>query len=381
LIGDRFFSGPKLTSIIVAENNPNYSSINGILYDKQQTTLIRYPEGKTGTLTIPNTVTTIGDQAFRNCTKLTSVTIGNSVTSIGNWAFDGCSSLTSITIPNSVTSIGIGAFRFCYDLTSLTIGNSVTSIGEGAFTACFSLTSITIPESVTSIGNSAFFNCTGLTSIINQNPVPQVINDGMYSAVFSATTYSNATLYVPATSLALYQEANGWKNFNIVELPEISENDIAITPSDNSALIEWQNYENAEGYRIIFYGDEAHTDTIRILEFNAQGELIDSIIFRAKSVMHTASETHKYVVSNLLRGTDYYYTLEILGVNSVVLASLSGEFITTDFTTDIVETQCIASLPKVAGYYNILGQKLPKEPESGIYIILYDTGKAEKIIK
>ena len=103
-------------------------------------------------------VTSIGQEAFRQC-WITSVTIGNSVTSIGDLAFSLCTDLTSVTIGNSVTSIGRSAFSGCSGLTSVTIGNSVTSIGEHAFSDCTSLTSVTIPNSVTSIGWRAFNNC------------------------------------------------------------------------------------------------------------------------------------------------------------------------------------------------------------------------------
>ena len=107
-------------------------------------------------VTIPNSVTSIGHGAFSDCYDLTSVTIGNSVTSIGNQAFYNCFNLTSVTIPDSVTSIGVAAFQSCTGLTNLTIGNSVTSIGGSAFYGCSGLTSVTIPNSVTSIGNGAF---------------------------------------------------------------------------------------------------------------------------------------------------------------------------------------------------------------------------------
>ena len=102
------------------------------------------------------TVTGIGDEAFYNCTSLTSITIPNSVTSIGSSAFSGCTSLTSVTIPNSVESIGDNAFQNCSSLTSATIGNNVTSIGSSAFFGCSKLKKIEIPDSVTYIGSKAF---------------------------------------------------------------------------------------------------------------------------------------------------------------------------------------------------------------------------------
>ena len=125
-------------------------------------------------ITLGNSVKTIGSDAFSSCPSLTSVTIPNSVTSIGGSAFSGCSSLTSITIPNSVTSIENGVFSSCSALTSVTIPNSVTSIGGSAFSGCSSLTSITIPNSVTSIGNQAFSGCSGLTSITIPNSVTSI---------------------------------------------------------------------------------------------------------------------------------------------------------------------------------------------------------------
>ena len=119
-------------------------------------------------------VTSIGKEAFFNCTGLTEITIPDSVTSIGGRAFSGCTSLTEITIPDSVTSIESGTFFGCTSLTEITLPDSVTDIeGQyydgysyyGAFSGCTSLTEITIPDSVTSIGECVFSGCTGLTEI------------------------------------------------------------------------------------------------------------------------------------------------------------------------------------------------------------------------
>ncbi|SVD92982.1 uncharacterized protein METZ01_LOCUS445836, partial [marine metagenome] len=127
-----FIGCSSLTSIESGKSNMEYSSEDGVLFSKNKTELIQFPAGKSGHYTIPDSVTTIGDTAFYDCSSLTSVTIPDSVTSIGGGAFEGCSSLTSVTIGNSVTSIGDFTFYDCSSLASVTIGNSVTSIGYRA---------------------------------------------------------------------------------------------------------------------------------------------------------------------------------------------------------------------------------------------------------
>ena len=113
-------------------------------------------------ITIPNSVTEIGDRAFEVCEALTNITISNSVTTIGDGAFSYCMSLTNITIPDSVTEIGAWAFSDCESLTNITIPDGVTEIGERAFYSCGSLTNITISDSVTEIGEWAFSGCSSL---------------------------------------------------------------------------------------------------------------------------------------------------------------------------------------------------------------------------
>ena len=165
-IGDSVFYNSSITSIKIPNS---VTTIGNSAFDNCS--------GLTS-ITIPNSVTSIGNYAFLGCTGLTSVTIPNSVTSIGNCTFYGCTGLTSITIPNSVTTIGINAFYNCplekveintttigtwfsrlTSIKEIIIGDSVTSIGSGAFQYCSGLTNVTIPNSVKSIGNSAFYNC------------------------------------------------------------------------------------------------------------------------------------------------------------------------------------------------------------------------------
>ena len=163
-------------------------------------------------ITILDSVTSIGDFAFSDCSSLTSITIPDSVTSIGDFAFSGCSSLTSITIldsvtsitiPDSVTRIGDFAFSGCSSLTSITIPDSVTSIGDDAFSYCRSLTSITIPDRVTSIGNLAFYDCSGLTSITIPDSVTS-IGDDAFSYCRSLTSITIPDRVTSIGNLAFY---------------------------------------------------------------------------------------------------------------------------------------------------------------------------------
>ena len=253
-IGEDAFGGCSLTSIIVESGNTVYDSrdncnaiietaTNTLIAGCQNTiipntvtsignsafeecsslTSIEIPSGVTSiggyafsycdnltSIELPSGVTSIGYGAFYNCSSLTSIELPSGVTSIGNGAFSGCSYLTSIEIPSSVTSIEYGTFSDCSSLTSIEIPSGVTSIGGSAFQRCSSLTSIEIPSGVTSIGNYAFNNCSSLTSIYcYAESVPETDSYAFYNCL------SDMVIYVPEQSVGAYKAASPWNEYTI----------------------------------------------------------------------------------------------------------------------------------------------------------------------
>ena len=172
-------------------------------------------------VTIPNSVISIGYEAFWGCSDLSSVIMPNSIRNIEGRAFQDCNSLTTIVLGNNLESIGQSAFAGCGRLKSITIPNSVTSIGFAAFFCCSSLTSITIPNSVKFIGNSAFA-CVDLSDVRTEITEPYEIN----SDTFSDNTFYNVTLRVPHGTLEKYKATGGWSKFTYIE--EIGEGGIQI---------------------------------------------------------------------------------------------------------------------------------------------------------
>ncbi len=237
IIGSRAFAGcGSLTTISVDTNNSVYRSMEGVLFDRNQTLLVQCPGGKLGNYVIPDGVVHIGGYAFAGCANLTDITIGKGVTNIGVYAFADCTGLSSVSIPNSVTSIGDAAFCRCRGLSGVAIGNSLTTIGAAAFTSCTNLTVISVdtnnafyrsvdgvlfnrscttliqcpggkagsyivPESVTNIGSFAFESCSSLTSVTIPNGVSSIED---YAFRF-CTSLSSVT--IPNTVTSIEQSA------------------------------------------------------------------------------------------------------------------------------------------------------------------------------
>jgi len=197
--------------------------VGGVLLNKSQTTLIVYPAGKTGSYTIPNSVTSIG----------------NNGASIQGWAFARCTSLTSVTIPDSVTNIGDVAFYDCTSLTNVAIPNSVTTIRGGAFQSCAGLMSVTIGNSVASIGNSAFEYCGGLTRVCFQGNAPSLGGSFVFDGDNNATVY-----YLPGTT-GWGPTFGGRPTALWTEVPTIQTPPQTQTAEAGSAVCLWAQATNA----------------------------------------------------------------------------------------------------------------------------------------
>lgn len=173
-----FYLCTSLKSINVDNNNSRYSSIDGVLFDKNIKNLLVYPQGKVGSYAIPSSVESIGENAFINCSHLTGIDISENITTISERAFASCKSLTSVTIPNSITSIPIECFRYCISLKEVNFGKNLIEIRDSAFYKCSSLSSVNLPDSLENIGHHSFGDCDSLTYVY----IPSKVNFSGMSA-------------------------------------------------------------------------------------------------------------------------------------------------------------------------------------------------------
>ena len=357
-IGDYAFDGcTALMSIVVESGNPYYDSRNNCnaIIKTPTNTLIT---GCKNTV-IPNTVTAIGNGAFRGCDGLTSVTIPNSVISIGwdafhgcralksvtfgnslthidFYAFEYCRALTSVTIPKSVTFIGEGAFRNCNSLASIIVENgnpiydsrdncnaiiktssntlttgcmntvipkTVTSLGSSAFGGCEGLTTITIPNSVTSFGSSVFFDCTGLKDVYSYIDNPSAISMG--SNVFFknpvGSDYSRRTLHVPSGKVGLYQTDNRWYPY-FGKIVEIEPEPVLLGDVNGDGEV---NITDVNVVTDIIMGATLDAETMERADVNKDGSInISDVNVIINIILNPAEvEEHEWVDLGLPSGT------------------------------------------------------------------------------
>ncbi|MCC5830451.1 MAG: leucine-rich repeat domain-containing protein [Phycisphaeraceae bacterium] len=221
-----FSRNPKLENIHVAEDNPAFRSVDGVLFTKDMTAIRRYPHARAGDYVIPDTVTVIMDEAFRFCRQLTGVTIPDGVTFIGKQAFRGCDRLTEITLPKSLTTLTHRAFKDCINLKSIVIPDGVTVIQRRTFRGCVNLESVTLNDSVTTIQGHAFYGCQSLESITLPASVT-MLGCGRESEVFAGCESLSRVVFLgdapslsrpgiftpkdpPRTTVYRMESANGW---------------------------------------------------------------------------------------------------------------------------------------------------------------------------
>lgn len=332
-------------------------SMNGyvdgyLVYEsKAKTQLLGCSSAAKGKILIPNSVKTIGESVFTNCSEISSVVIPNSVTTIGYAAFSACSSLRSIHIPNSVTTIGKAAFINCHGLTSVLLSNNLTSIDEYVFYDCKNLTSITIPNNVTSIGTFSFADCSNLTTLILPNKLKTIgtwafvmcpLSEVWCYATIPPGCHSYSTdiinLYVPCESLNDYQ-ASVWNSCsqNIycigTENVELTEYIVTVDVSTNDATFTWSKIDNANIYSLVISKDDVNICNVT---FNEKGQMMNIVYAPAhgqnKSYSSRAAQATihgwQFTITGLEEGTQYDYILSINDSGNIEIANYEGSFTT-----------------------------------------------------
>lgn len=373
-----FIDCEKLTSITVAEGNANYSNdTNGVLFNKDKTTLIKYPKGKNAdSYEIPASVTSIGEKAFAGCEDLETVTLPANVTSIGDEAFMDCGNLQSIEIPAKVTSIGNSAFEECGSLTTVNILASVTSIGDDAFYDCKSLQSIEIHANVTSIGNYAFSVCSSLASVtLNNNPT---IGEDAFFYNTTVTMNLAATEVDGAKWTTFY---NNYGNFQADENTEVykgtvSGSELVLTPISDKIV----NAGNAVILKSKLTDNPVPVMTLTTT--NSSGDFTDNALKGLSERTEIATSAYSantiYVMGNTAKnGFGFHrYTGAYMPANKAFLALGSGSSAPLRMVIDDdEETTGVASMADGIDdmsdeWYTLDGRKLNGKPTAkGLYIV------------
>lgn len=205
LIGDSAFDGCTGLARLNSDVDGVFNIPSGVTYISSGA--FKECSGLTSVV-IPDSVTNTGTYVFAYCSGMTSCTIGSGLTSINSHNFYNCFKLSSCTINSNATIIDDYAFNRCSGLTSIDIPDSVTNIGAYAFYWCSKLTSVDIPSGVTSIGNSALANCSGLTGVTVNATTPPTLGTNAFSNT------NNCPIYVPSNKVYTYKNTTGWNTYS-----------------------------------------------------------------------------------------------------------------------------------------------------------------------
>ena len=304
-------------------------------------------------ITIPNSVVEIGENAFGGCSGITSIVIPPEVTVIKDNTFQNCSGITTIIIPNTIESIGNSAFSGCSKIMSLTIGNKVTSIGNYTFANCSALLAVTIPNSTKSIGEKAFYECSRLETITLGTNLETLGNYAfedckhildIYSyanavPVIEENTFKNvsryAYLYVPSDMMRRYQIDEYWNDFILKPMEAntvVTDGNVKVQPGNNDALISWPTSGNANSYSLTITKDGI---IFCVLTFNSQGQLIglafapnrDGNAHAPAAIL--TEQGYQFKITGLDMETLYAYQIDATDNLNNVIASYNGTFTTT----------------------------------------------------
>jgi len=297
-------------SISIGLDNSTYSSMEGVLFNKDQTILIQCPSSKEGIFHIPSSVQAINGGAFVFCNKITSVLIPTSVTTIGDGAFYNCTNLETINIPSSLKEMGDNVFSECSKLTSISFPSSMTKIPEGTCSNCISLSSITIPPSVSFIDYDAFYGCTSISAIHLNWMRPGVL--GSYSGIFDGLDASICTLYIPYKSGELYASNSLWGHFT-----KIMEDTEGFLLSSTEESIGWSEGSTANINIAANMAWTAQSDQTWLIVNPTSGTGDHTLLFTAESNILDSTRTATITVSALGKTSQYisvtqeslYYTI------------------------------------------------------------------------
>lgn len=238
-IGEDAFGACKaLKEIKVEAGNTAFTSIDGVLFNKEKTTLLTFPFANTANYQVPVGTTKIAPSAFSECNKLASIQFPNTLIEIGSEAFYKCLKLENITFPNSITAVGEGALYGCEGLLQVELSKSMTIIPDNLLSKCTKLQKIKIPEGINKIANQAFSNCSSLTKVEIPASVNNIESESFKACeslneiycyikepltieedVFKGVNVGTCNLYVTAESIEQYKISEVWKNFLVKPIP------------------------------------------------------------------------------------------------------------------------------------------------------------------